>query len=110
MAAGLRTMARTASRLAILLRTRSQREAVRILPNHYQDACLTSCALAEHCRRHAPGLTGEVGDVAACTLDPQIDLPRVVALLSGDPARTPAEGDLLVALAETATVLHWCTP
>jgi hypothetical protein len=108
-AAGLRTLARTASRLEIVFRTSSPREAVRILPSHYQEACLTSCALAEHCRRQARGLTGELGDVAARTLDPRIDVPRVVALLSGDPARIPEEGDLLVALAETASVLHWCT-
>jgi hypothetical protein len=109
-AAGLRVMARTASRLELLLRTRTQREAVRVLPSHFQEACLASCALAEHCRRHAPGLTGEVGDEAARALDPTIDLPRVLALLSGDPAHTPQEGELLVALTETAAVLHWREP
>jgi hypothetical protein len=103
----LRVMARVASRLATVDHARPLRETLTRLPIHYQEqTCLTSCALMEVCRCRA-GVRGALGDDAARLFGEDLDLARVIGLVSGDPPTTVEELTLLTALRETAALFSW---
>lgn len=106
----LHTLAATAAQLAFLRQTRPLGVALRHLPHHFQDACLTSCTMAEVCRQRSAGMAGDLGDRMATRLGAAADLDRVLALLAGDPAATAEERRLLEAMAETATIFAWGWP
>jgi hypothetical protein len=103
----IRTLADTASHLHRLRQSMPLPQALHQLPNHFEESCLTSCAMAGACRLRASGLIGHLGDGAGRSFDPSVDLARVVALLSGAPPRTPEESDLLAQLQATSTRFGW---
>jgi hypothetical protein len=108
--AALRTLGRVFAHLATPRQDSPPRETLTSLPHYYQESCLTGCALAGVCRTQTPGARGELGDHAASLIGEQIDLARVIALLSGAPATTPEEAQLLASLQETATLYQWNAP
>ena len=105
-AAALHTMAQTQARLAVLEPTHSLPEALPYLRTHYQEGCLTNCAMADVCRTRARGVRGELGDRADSLMGKEIDQARVVALISGDPPLNEGETVLLASLRDTAAVFH----
>jgi hypothetical protein len=62
---------------------------------HYSETCVTFCDRATLCRSRAldSGNAAALGDDVARLLG-AIPLPRALALLAGDPSKTPAEADL----------------
>jgi hypothetical protein len=74
---------------------------------HYQESCLTGCALAKVCRPQTPGVRGEVGDHVASQVGENLDLARVIAILSGEPPATPEEVTLQESLQEAVTLFQW---
>lgn len=105
--AALRTLGRVYSRLATRRSNLSASETLTQLPLHYQESCLAGCALAAHCRAQTPGVRGELGDHAASQVGEELDLARVVALLSGEPPETSEEVVLWESLEETVTLFRW---
>jgi hypothetical protein len=102
----LRAMSRIAAHLTTVDQTLPLRETLTHLRTHYMEPCLTSCALAEVCR-HRAGVRGELGDDAAGLLGEDLDLARVIALVSGDPPMTSQEAALCQVLEETAALFSW---
>jgi hypothetical protein len=103
----LRVMARVSSRLGTVDEMLPLPKTLAHLPIHYQEAiCLTSCALAEVCRRRA-GVRGDLGDDAARLLGEELDLARVIGLASGDSPMTSQEAALCQVLEETAALFSW---
>lgn len=58
------------------------------VPNHYQERCIASCALADVCRARYETTAQALGDAAAEILGRDADLDRMAALLLG---ATPAD-------------------
>jgi hypothetical protein len=104
--AALRTLARVLSRLAIH-RSVPLPERLLGLPSHLQSSCLTGCSLVGVCRAHAPQIRATLGDRVATLLGEEIDLARLVGLLSGEPPTSPDEARLQEALEETVTLYRW---
>jgi len=102
----LRAMAQGASRLATVDQDLPLQDVLPCLAIHYQESCLTTCALADVCRTRA-GVRGALGDDAATLLGEHLDLTRLIALVSGDPPVSPEEWTLLTALRETAALFSW---
>jgi hypothetical protein len=102
----LRTLSRVFARLATR-RLPSIAETLTSLPEYFQESCLTGCALAEVCRSQATGVRREVGDHVASLVGGDLDLPRIIALLSGESPATPGEEALQASLQETVTLFRW---
>jgi hypothetical protein len=103
----LRTLAQVLSQLATVSQTAPPQEVLHQLTAHFQEGCLTRCALAEHCRLRAPGVRGELGNHAASLVGERTDLARLIALLTGEPPVSEEEAGLLASLEETAARFSW---
>jgi len=75
------------------------------LKAHYQERCVSSCTLAEHCRARHVGTAQELGDSAAEVFGAGTALDRLVELLRGVTPGSDMERDLAERLRQAAARL-----
>jgi hypothetical protein len=72
------------------------------LPNHYQDRCVSACALAGECKKRQQNRAAVLGDAAVEVLGPNMDVGRAAQLLAGATPRDQREREIAALLQELA--------
>lgn len=72
---------------------------------HFQESCVTNCALADYCRSRHVGLAAELGDDAVDLFGPAADLNHLAQLVLGAEPRTPEEAITAASLRDAWSAL-----
>ena len=74
--------------------TKSPHSVVDELTPHFQDACLSSCVMAQWCRSNVAGTAADLGDAAKDVLG-EVEIERLIGLMNGSITPTTDQEALL---------------